>query len=437
MEWNSDDFVRDYFTMACATEFTLTIGNDKEVYVLGSKEPSDESHLPVQIRSLSNIVEVSCSKLNTVFLDYYGHVWQSKIPNIGINEDFRPSRVEGIPLMISVACGESHVCCISHEFHIWSFGNGSHGQLGFTPETDEICNAKPRKVPGVSPAQKVQCGYQHSVVLTKDGAVFACGSSKYGRLGIPTSRDKLFSFTQVNVPETVDISCGMDYTVFLTDEGKVFACGNNLGGQLGLGNTENVYNTPTRVKGLKNIVKVSSLRFHTLCVGMDESLWSFGCNKFLGDTLLPVQMHEIRNVVSIPTGDGFQTIVKGRNAVWGFGENQHGQLGVPIRQVISSGEIVQLSNQVSHIFSESGTVSILDLLENRESYVRILLHSLPFTEFFLIDSKRGKNSISIARSSSLRLLCNSKIVATRFAQFVQRSTETKSFYSGTGFICIV
>lgn len=86
----------------------------------------------------------------------------------------------------------------------------------------------------------MSCGEAHTVFLSTDGEVFACGNSDNGRLGTnkkdqhelrPVSLDaKAFNNEQI-----IQVCAGCTHTIALTASGVVYAWGRNEKGQLGMG----------------------------------------------------------------------------------------------------------------------------------------------------------------------------------------------------------
>jgi len=78
----------------------------------------------------------------------------------------------------------------------------------------------------------------------------------------------------------IQVAMGAYHTMFLTKDGKIFACGIGMGGRLGTGNEKTVL-TPTRV-----LIK-SDGTFNSLTVGQDHTIflteskvWTVGSNEF-------------------------------------------------------------------------------------------------------------------------------------------------------------
>jgi len=93
----------------------------------------------------------------------------------------------------------------------------------------------------------------HTVVLTEseDGStkIFGMGSSEYGQLGYGGT---LTQWTPLEIKfggndKVTQVACGAFHTLFLTDEGKVYACGKGTKGQLGFGTKKKNATVPTLV----------------------------------------------------------------------------------------------------------------------------------------------------------------------------------------------
>ncbi|KAF0984145.1 hypothetical protein FDP41_007322 [Naegleria fowleri] len=63
--------------------------------------------------------------------------------------------------------------------------------------------------------QQISCGYHHSMILTTEGKVFACGANVAGALGLG------------------------HYSAIISKKGRLFVTGVNIGGELGCGDCIN------------------------------------------------------------------------------------------------------------------------------------------------------------------------------------------------------
>ncbi|ODN06550.1 E3 ubiquitin-protein ligase HERC2 [Orchesella cincta] len=156
-------------------------------------------------------------------------------------------------VIVDVACGsgDAQTLAVTNEGFLFSWGDGDYGKLG--RGGSDSCKV-PRlieKLDGI-PIEKVHCGAQFSVALTKTGAVYTWGKGDHFRLGHGTEE-------HVRYPRIVEaltgkvvksISVGSMHTLALTQDGLVFGWGRNEQGQLG--DLPGAYVTkPTLIPSLK------------------------------------------------------------------------------------------------------------------------------------------------------------------------------------------
>jgi len=118
--------------------------------------------------------------------------------------------------------------------------------------------------------KKICGGHQHSAILTDDGEVYIWGRNNFGQLGLGKKADEeVAEPTRLPaIKNIVDISCGAYHTVIVNREGDVYAFGLSRDGRIPSDNdTENV---PFKICGeLKKhkIIQVHCGKRHNLLVG--------------------------------------------------------------------------------------------------------------------------------------------------------------------------
>ncbi|CDO76928.1 hypothetical protein BN946_scf185006.g10 [Trametes cinnabarina] len=169
-----------------------------------------------------------------------------------------------------VGAGADHSFAVDEDGTPWGWGLNGHGQTGTGVGSERNENRiVPAPVPviGLSKAElggatvvQIAGGSQHTLFLTSDGRVHACGKSEDGQLGISDDKDALAErYPDGFVPEPVlvpfpdgddpivAVACGTHNNLAITKGGAMYAWGRDTIGQVGTG-TEGVdVRTPTIV----------------------------------------------------------------------------------------------------------------------------------------------------------------------------------------------
>ena len=189
----------------------------------------------------------------------------------------------------AVSCGFHHLLLLMDDGSVWVCGKHDHGQLGIGPVVTEgkrlfhphlvpgtaaspqqLLSLDPRQPdddgtvaslpvppPAIGPVVQVSAGMKHSLLLGKDGSVWATGLNQFGQCGFPpldvetTARPQTASpasatsastflsvsaFTRIAAlkhERIVQLSAGQHHSLFLAASGVVYACGLNTQGQCG------------------------------------------------------------------------------------------------------------------------------------------------------------------------------------------------------------
>ncbi|CAN9501049.1 unnamed protein product [Ophioblennius macclurei] len=149
--------------------------------------------------------------------------------------------------------------------------------------------ALPLKEPQATRVVQVSCGRSHSLVLTDREGVFSMGNNAYGQCGRPIVEDEVYSGSHIihNLDgfggnRIKQVACGQDHSLFLTDDGKVYACGWGADGQTGLGHHE-VSAAPVEVVGDLAGVEVEHISSYgdvSLAVSRQGQLYGWGNSEY-------------------------------------------------------------------------------------------------------------------------------------------------------------
>lgn len=165
---------------------------------------------------------------------------------------------------INVACCKEKVYVLVSNGKVFSSSIDKSGKLSFSSveELNEIV--------------QISGTYEHCLAVDINGNVFGCGKNCFGCIGIGKVDSFLNKFTLITTLSKYKITsafAGNNHSLFLTSQGKVLACGSNLSGQLFL---ESHQTQPTDVFPIYETTIGSGATF---CIaGYDNSFVFVGCD---------------------------------------------------------------------------------------------------------------------------------------------------------------
>lgn len=150
-----------------------------------------------------------------------------------------------------VANGTDHAVFLATSGLLYSFGLGTHGQLG----TGELLPLdKPSLIEGLAgiPVKDISSGHWHNLAVSAYGDVYSWGWNQHGQLGHTHQQSIVLVPTLVDgIPSDVLISyvsCGSRHSSCVSDEGRCYMWGWNGYGQIP-NSDEKIVKRPIVVKG--------------------------------------------------------------------------------------------------------------------------------------------------------------------------------------------
>jgi alpha-tubulin suppressor-like RCC1 family protein len=189
-----------------------------------------------------------------------------------------PQRVEGLPSVFKVACGNNFLVAEAEE-GLWVLGNNSKGQLGLG-HTDNALQPTLIQVQycAEGPLRCLAALYEGVILIDSEGGVFSAGENYFGGLG-RSSGDVTKLQRIEDIPPMLTASCGAGHTLSLDENGGVWAWGHGEYGRLGTGNTSHQLQ-PTSVPSLRGMSALVAGRLHSLAFPKEGGLLVFGNNSF-------------------------------------------------------------------------------------------------------------------------------------------------------------
>lgn len=135
---------------------------------------------------------------------------------------------------VQFAFGGNHTLVLFEDGKVYASGDNQHGQCGVK---GLLLLEKFTAVPGTW--KKIAAGWEYSVLLSQNGAIFTCGHGPKGELGLGPGTVQASELTKVNLPDTiagnaiVDVKSSISHVVVRLDCGRFVGWGACRKGQLG------------------------------------------------------------------------------------------------------------------------------------------------------------------------------------------------------------
>ncbi|MEO7803836.1 MAG: hypothetical protein ABIS18_05285, partial [Actinomycetota bacterium] len=260
---------------------------------------------------------------------------------------------------VQVAAGGAHSLVLTENGEVWAWGSNDHGQLGVSPASLPRSTAPVQvQIPGKVTAIAAAGSYSLALGdkdLTNTGFVWMWGSISAGTQWAGANFDTVRGCpADLTVPTLVNglsaiktISAGRNHALAIQPSGsvggRVFSWGTNDRGQLGDGTVVPSVCVARSVLTADQALDVAAGAFHSLALRSDSSVYAWGGNTDgqIGDstnvdrpTPVPVQVRGTNGLlttflgaVQVAEGDR-HSIARIGDAVWTWGANDKGQLGI-------------------------------------------------------------------------------------------------------------
>ena len=229
----------DFASLNDRNGFTMCISTEGDVYCFGKlyEEYAINQHCYSTL-SLRNIKAIDCSDTHVVFLDENGIVFSmgsNSYGQLGVTLQTEHTSVPqqvNLPQMKQISCGEEFTICVTTNGSVYSFGRNFYGQLGLGTHKEY---SAPQQIDSLDNVDFVECGGNHVFCKTCDNELCGWGFNAEGQLGVFNLMDHRtpISFSDLLNKDIIDIKCGYEHSLVLTRNGDVYSSGYNYYGQLG------------------------------------------------------------------------------------------------------------------------------------------------------------------------------------------------------------
>ncbi|CAI4225859.1 unnamed protein product [Auanema sp. JU1783] len=308
-------------SVACGEKHTLLLAENGQVWCVGSNEygqlgrgsqnSGSYTIYPVSITVGAKAIQIAAGRYHSlaVFEDGRLYSWGSnEHGQLGLGSGSHicasPKRVAQLTEVVQVAAGQDQCIALTENGTVWVWGQQGDGLIYYSPVVITSLQA--------APIVRVCAGGRHYLALTSSGTVFSWGANDYGQLGLgdlkPHNKPEVIE--SVVSMKVCELAAGYSHSLLLTKDGTLFAFGSDSFGQLGLGRRTERQSVPVAVTELmgSSIVRIACGRCHSAVV-IDGKLYPFGLNTSgqLGNgsttnKVTPCQTDSLRNVSKLFAG---------------------------------------------------------------------------------------------------------------------------------------
>ena len=276
--------------------------------------------------------------------------------NVGCQLGRRAGNWDATPGLVmrnakAIAAAADHTLVLTSDGKV--YGWGTNGSAIGTGQYDQ-CEG-PALVESLADKAitHIATGIDFSVAVAADGHLYCTGNNSMGQC--PLARGgSVTAFAPVPIAEIAgriaDVASGGFHTLVLLRDGTVYAFGRGNDGQLGNGRTAS---GQTAVSSLADVTAIAAGTWHSAAVRSDGSVWLWGnnqksqmCDGATTNRTTPARVSALPadvKAVSVVAGSHTTMIRASNGALYACGDNQFGALGadrpsvVPTPILIASG----------------------------------------------------------------------------------------------------
>lgn len=296
--------------------------------------------------SVSSVAASSSSASSAAVAEGEVYLWGQNILHGGSMPQDTPTPLPGLPpsaLPVAVAVGEVQGHVLTADGEVYGFGRRASG----TGTAKQV--SVPTKLRlGDAPVVALAAGREHSLALDAEGCVWAWGAGSSYATGFGSKEDVLAPKKVASLcpgspllggSRVVAVAAGRDHSLFLTSDGRVFACGADDNGQCASGDTSRYVRQPQQVVGVPHgcsIVAIAAGAAHSVALSSSGAVftWGSGQSGQLGhadrsDIAVARKLQAVLEgrVVSIAAGGSHSLLLTDTAQVYAFGKGRNGQLG--------------------------------------------------------------------------------------------------------------
>lgn len=233
--------------------------------------------------------------------------------------------------------GSSHTMVLDKDGYLWASGSNGYGQIGNGKCGDYEFNYDISTFEKIGDAKwKFICASSFSSAgIQEDGTLWIWGANTYGQLGQPSvsTYGGVYTPSKVNDAQWKQIRGRSSTYCAIQNDGTLWTWGNNWDYATGHGADYEYVDMPIQL-GTDRWLDAASGFYHSAGINADGTLWAWGENerKQVADTeetvyYEPTQVGTDNDWVALGTGVSSTAALKADGSLWTWGSNNEGELG--------------------------------------------------------------------------------------------------------------
>ena len=273
-----------------------------------------------------------------------------------------------------MAAGTYHTLFLLEDGEVYSWEEPIGERIGHGGTQEKIGAQIIKNIPGK--VIGLAAGVYHSLVVNESGEVYSWGANVTDHPRDRNHKDRITPKLIEDIPDKVTTVAAGDYhSLALTQGGIVYGWSRNIERQLGYYPTEEKRRSIAITGITGKVVKISAGSIHSLAVTESGEVYGWGNNEYgqLGDgttetKVLPQLKVDIPGkVIGVAAGIFHTLALLESGEVYGWGNNEYGQIGNGTHQEVNGPQLIfTLPEKVVAI--AAGSFHSLALLERGEVY---------------------------------------------------------------------
>ena len=253
----------------CGLYHTVALSDSGEVWVWGSNSSGQHGELS---KAIEKRFEESTKVKD---LGYSGDLpwacYPTQVPRFDIKSNRR----------VTLICtGSEYILAVENNKKTYAWGKNSEGQLGIGKTSPFVTEPETIKEFVGIPISHIAAGESHTLVVDREGDVYAFGSNTNGRLGLGSSTTLQLSpkkvvFEEIGEGRIILVACGVFHSLALDDHQNVYSWGGGLYGQLGHNDLENHFE-PMQIDTKTKFKSISAGKVHSAAINTDDHVFIWG-----------------------------------------------------------------------------------------------------------------------------------------------------------------